>query len=179
MFLPKFIHILSTKTAKCAIYKANFFAFNGISTHVHTRTLYIKTNNKLYLQPYNVGFIPKLPPLQNWLPLQNNHHYKLSDLSFSCSCVLCCVSYTVADIWMMIHVLSLPVRLFRVRVWYVWILFECGYIRYMIYSLYSVFYYLDSCTTLIGHYIGSAFVIYGSFCSCIFIQVVTGWGIGS
>ena len=27
MFLPKFIHILSTKTAKCAIYKANFFAF--------------------------------------------------------------------------------------------------------------------------------------------------------
>ena len=40
MFLPKFIHILSTKTAKCAIYKANFFAFNGISTHERARTLY-------------------------------------------------------------------------------------------------------------------------------------------
>ena len=40
LFLPKFIHILSTKTAKCAIYKANFFAFNGISTHERARTLY-------------------------------------------------------------------------------------------------------------------------------------------
>lgn len=40
MILPKFIHILSTKMGKCAIYKANFFVFNGISTHVHTRTLY-------------------------------------------------------------------------------------------------------------------------------------------
>ena len=40
MFLPKFIHILSTKLAKCAIYKANFFAFNGISTHERARTLY-------------------------------------------------------------------------------------------------------------------------------------------
>ena len=35
-----FIQILSTKTAKCAIYKANFFAFNGISTHERARTLY-------------------------------------------------------------------------------------------------------------------------------------------
>ena len=41
--LPKFIQILSTKLAKCAMYKANFFAFNGISTHEHARTLY---NNK-------------------------------------------------------------------------------------------------------------------------------------
>lgn len=40
MFLPKFIHILSTKSAKCAIYKANFFAFRLI-TYVH----YIITNN--------------------------------------------------------------------------------------------------------------------------------------
>ena len=40
LFLPKFIHILSTKTGKCAIYKANFFAFNGISTHERARTLY-------------------------------------------------------------------------------------------------------------------------------------------
>ena len=35
-----FIQILSTKLAKCAIYKANFFAFNGISTHERARTLY-------------------------------------------------------------------------------------------------------------------------------------------
>ena len=40
MFLPKFIHILSTKLAKCAIYKANFFAFRHISTHERARTLY-------------------------------------------------------------------------------------------------------------------------------------------
>ena len=35
-----FIHILSTKLAKCAMYKANFFAFRLI-TYVH----YIITNN--------------------------------------------------------------------------------------------------------------------------------------
>ena len=35
-----FIQILSTKTGKCAIYKANIFAFNGISTHERARTLY-------------------------------------------------------------------------------------------------------------------------------------------
>ena len=47
MFLPKFIHILSTKTGKCAIYKAKIFVFRLI-TYVH----YIITNNKLYLQPF-------------------------------------------------------------------------------------------------------------------------------
>ena len=40
LFLPKFIHILSTKLAKCAIYKAKMFAFRLI-TYVH----YIITNN--------------------------------------------------------------------------------------------------------------------------------------
>ena len=40
LFLPKFIHILSTKLTKCAICKANIFAFNGISTHERARTLY-------------------------------------------------------------------------------------------------------------------------------------------
>ena len=40
LFLPKFIHILSTKSTKCAIYKANLFAF-GCNTRVH----YIITNN--------------------------------------------------------------------------------------------------------------------------------------
>ena len=34
LFLPKFIHILSTKTAKCAIYKANFFAFRLLRTYI-------------------------------------------------------------------------------------------------------------------------------------------------
>ena len=38
--LPKFIHILSTKLAKCAIYKANIFAFRLI-----TYVPYIITNN--------------------------------------------------------------------------------------------------------------------------------------
>ena len=37
-----FIHILSTKTGKCAIYKANFFAFRLQYAHMRTRT-YIKT----------------------------------------------------------------------------------------------------------------------------------------
>ena len=40
LFLPKFIHILSTKLAKCAIYKAKIFAFRHISTHERARTLY-------------------------------------------------------------------------------------------------------------------------------------------
>ena len=40
LFLPKFIHILSTKSTKCAIYKANFFAFRLI-----TYVPYIITNN--------------------------------------------------------------------------------------------------------------------------------------
>ena len=40
LFLPKFIHILSTKSIKCAIYKANIFVFRLI-TYVH----YIITNN--------------------------------------------------------------------------------------------------------------------------------------
>lgn len=50
MILPKFIQILSTKLAKCAIYKANFFAFAECphtNTHVHYN---IKTNNRLPLQ---------------------------------------------------------------------------------------------------------------------------------
>lgn len=44
MFLPKFIQILSTKLAKCAIYKANFFAFAEYS-HTYTHVHYIITNN--------------------------------------------------------------------------------------------------------------------------------------
>ena len=46
-----FIHILSTKTGKCAIYKANFFAFAEYP-HTNAHVHYIKTNNKLYLQPF-------------------------------------------------------------------------------------------------------------------------------
>ena len=75
LFLPKFIHILSTKSTKCAIYKANFFAFRLI-----TYVPYIITNNnaifvvclRICLQRvvvgYSVGYIPaKLPPLQTGL----------------------------------------------------------------------------------------------------------------
>ena len=43
-----FIHILSTKLAKCAIYKANIFAFAEYP-HTNAHVHYIKTNNKLYL----------------------------------------------------------------------------------------------------------------------------------
>ena len=40
-----FIHILSTKTGKCAIYKANFFAFR----RNYVRTLYITNNNAIFV----------------------------------------------------------------------------------------------------------------------------------
>ena len=43
-----FIHILSTKLAKCAIYKAKMFAFAEYP-HTNAHVHYIKTNNKLYL----------------------------------------------------------------------------------------------------------------------------------
>ena len=49
LFLPKFIHILSTKSIKCAIYKANFFAFAEYP-HTNAHVHYIKTNNRLPLQ---------------------------------------------------------------------------------------------------------------------------------
>lgn len=94
MVLPKFIHILSTKTGKCAIYKANIFVCSRVM-----RVHYIITNNKLSLYSccsrINVAYI------------QNYHHYKLI-ISFSCSCVLCCVSYAVADMWMMIYCYLCP-----------------------------------------------------------------------
>ena len=48
LFLPKFIHILSTKLTKCAIYKANIFVFAEYP-HTNAHVHYIKTNNKLYL----------------------------------------------------------------------------------------------------------------------------------
>ena len=63
LFLPKFIHILSTKTGKCAICKANIFVC-GCNTCVH----YIITNN-------NAIFVQLLQSIFN-------HHYKLRDLSF-------------------------------------------------------------------------------------------------
>lgn len=50
-----FIQILSTKLAKCAIYKANFFAFAEYP-HTNAHVHYIKTNNKLYLQPFACVF---------------------------------------------------------------------------------------------------------------------------
>ena len=56
LFLPKFIHILSTNLAKCVIYKAKMFAFAEYFfsiAHVH----YIKTNNKLYLQPFVIAYL--------------------------------------------------------------------------------------------------------------------------
>lgn len=71
MFLPKFIQILSTKLAKCAIYRCKFmFVWRN-----YVRTLYITNNNAIFavclrvcLQcvviGYSVGYIPKLPPLQ-------------------------------------------------------------------------------------------------------------------
>ena len=51
LFLPKFIHILSTKTGKCAIYKASFFAFAEY-LHTNAHVHYIKTNNKLPLYSF-------------------------------------------------------------------------------------------------------------------------------
>ena len=54
------------------------------------------------------------------------------------------MSYAVADIWMMIYVIFARVSCaVPGRVRYVWILFRCGYIRFMIYSLYSVCVYIQ------------------------------------
>lgn len=90
MFLPKFIHILSTKLAKCAIYKANFFAFAEYP-HTYTHVHYIKTNNKLYLQPYNVvGYIPKLPPLQRYNVTPVFHHL-CKGMIYLCRVLVDCV----------------------------------------------------------------------------------------
>ena len=61
LFLPKFIHILSTKLAKCAIYKANLFAFRLQYAHTRTRT-YIKTNNRLPLQLCEVWYYSLFVP---------------------------------------------------------------------------------------------------------------------
>ena len=97
-----FIQILSTKSTKCAIYKANFFAFNGISTHERART-YIKTNiNAIFVVclriclqrvvvGYSVGYIPaKLPPLQRYNVTPDFHHLRKNMIYlFPCSCVLC------------------------------------------------------------------------------------------
>ena len=102
LFLPKFIHILSTKLTKCAMYKASFFAFNGISTHERART-YIKTNiNAIFVVclrvclqrvvvGYSVGYIPaKTPPLQRYNVTPDFHHLRKSMIYlFPCSCVLC------------------------------------------------------------------------------------------
>ena len=110
LFLPKFIHILSTKTTKCAYIGANLCLY-GVITHVH----YIKTNNKLYLQPFAC--------VRGMLHPIFNHHYKLRDLSFSCSCVLCRVSYAVADTWMYCYVsfvlVCVPCVFVCVEVWHI------------------------------------------------------------
>ena len=102
LFLPKFIHILSTKSTKCAIYKANFFAFNGISTHERART-YIKTNiNAIFVVclrvclqrvvvGYSVGYIiAKLPPLQRYNVTPDFHHLR------KCMIYLCRVRVSFA-----------------------------------------------------------------------------------
>ena len=48
--------------------------------------------------------------------------------------------------------------------WCVWILFKCGYIRFMLLVLFSLLcsgmQFWISCTTLIGHYIGSVLSLY-------------------
>ena len=98
MVLPKFIHILSTKTGKCAIYKANFFAFD-----CNTRVHYIITNNnaifavclRVCLQCvvvwYSVGYIPaKLPPLQSEYITPDFHHLCKFGIYLFCVCPLPC-----------------------------------------------------------------------------------------
>ena len=70
MFLPKFIHILSTNLTKCAIYKAKMFAFRLQYAHAHTYIYkdkykcYLCSRAKCgiiaYLCRINVGYIPKI-----------------------------------------------------------------------------------------------------------------------
>ena len=84
-----------------------FAEYPHTNAHVH----YIKTNNRLplqsvcvcsclwYLQPYNVGYIPKIT----------------TTAKLTIFAVFVCVPCAVVDIWMMIYALSLPVC--RVRAW--------------------------------------------------------------
>ena len=71
MFLPKFIHILSTKTGKCAIYKANIFAF-GCNTRVH----YIITNNNAAFAAVRIVLLQLICAVLMQCAFQNYHHYK-------------------------------------------------------------------------------------------------------
>ena len=122
MFLPKFIHILSTKSIKCAIYKAKMFAFRLQYAHTRTRT-YIKTNiNAIFVVclriclqrvvvGYSVGYIPaKLPPLQNtWF------------IFFAFVCPLPCAVVGVLR-WINTYYLC---AVCRVRAWYVFRVYSC------------------------------------------------------
>ena len=70
-----FIHILSTNLAKCAICKANIFAFAEYP-HTNAHVHYIKTNNRLPLQPCKVCCYVVFCRVQ---PIFN-HHYKITYL---------------------------------------------------------------------------------------------------
>ena len=91
-----FIHILSTKTGKCAIYKANFFAF-AECPHTNAHVHYIKTNNKLYLQPFAcvrvrfgvccTRFLTTTTKLTTFAKITTTTKYVI--YLCPCSCVLC------------------------------------------------------------------------------------------
>ena len=133
LFLPKFIHILSTNLAKCAIYKANIFVC-GCNTYV---PYIITNNNAIFVQLLQcvcivllcgilVGYIPaKTPPLQRYNVAPDFHHLRKGMIYlFPCSCAVVGVLR-----WINTYYLC---AVCRVRAWYVWILFKCGYILYML-----------------------------------------------
>ena len=151
----------------------------GTYPHTNAHVHYIKTNNKLYLQSVcvccYVVFCRIQPP---------NYHHRKTDYLCQITtttkvwlifAVFVFVSYAVADIWMMIYVLSLR-RVPCVEVLH--ILFM------LVLSLFSLLYsgmqFWILCTTLIEHYISSALLcIWQIFCSWIFIHWLSVWKIES
>ena len=101
-----------------------------------------------------------------------NHHYKITylcQITTTTNYVIYLfrvrVSFAVCCWGGLIRTTFAPCAVFvpgSVR--YVWILFKCGYILYMLLVLFSLLCsgmsFWISCTTLIGHYIGSVLSLY-------------------
>ena len=71
LFLPKFIHILSTKTGKCAMFQTNIFVC-GCNTRVH----YIITNNNAIFVAVRSVVLQLICSRINVDYIQKHHHYK-------------------------------------------------------------------------------------------------------
>ena len=160
LFLPKFIHILSTNLAKCAIYKAKIFAFRLI-----TYVPYIITNNNAIFVQLLQRVCVYCVRVRGMLHPDFNHHYKITYL---------CQNTTTTNY---------VIYLFRVRVSFVAcsclvVFVMCGYCLSVDISV-LCFQSLFCLCVYSGHYKDSTLLLWYAisrqiFCSCIFIHYVIG-----